>query len=370
MPTCPICNEDCYNKSIKEHGKCSYCRKGTKRSFSKKTRHLTWKRYIGNELIGNCFCCCQKIEYRNFHCSHVVPLCENGSNDIENLRICCAHCNLSCGKQNLLSFKAKTFPQIQVIQTPTNQAPANFLTVNDLIDFENVVDFSRLRLSFPPEQKFMYRSFLNPYFNGYVLDEYVYQDLNDIPLFGSGFVRTSCHVMFVYTETGRLMILTALYSSRHEHNQIKYAIENMHDASNANVSLPDHIIWEKVKHIGCSYLLNDIDPFSRLVWRTQYASFVESNLGKNEKFEYFVMKCIGRLFDNQIPVSQKEEKRKIVEEVLKTPNSSLEERLDMVNKTLEDGINWYQFQSKLENSETGSLTCSYSLSTKKYLLYA
>ncbi len=68
-----------------------------------KTRELTWQKYF-NGNIGQCYACGCKIDKRNWHCAHVIAIEQGGSNNINNLRVTCAHCNLACGKQNLYLF--------------------------------------------------------------------------------------------------------------------------------------------------------------------------------------------------------------------------------------------------------------------------
>lgn len=75
-----------------------------KKPIPKSVRTLTWKNYNGEKTKGLCYACGTPIDIKNWHCSHVVSDKKGGSVTVENLRPCCQHCNLSCGKQNLYTF--------------------------------------------------------------------------------------------------------------------------------------------------------------------------------------------------------------------------------------------------------------------------
>ena len=76
----------------------------TRKNIPKNIRLLTWKTYNNNNTIGKCYACDGHIDNRNWHCSHVVSDKKGGLPIVENLRPCCQHCNLSCGKQNLYAY--------------------------------------------------------------------------------------------------------------------------------------------------------------------------------------------------------------------------------------------------------------------------
>ena len=74
-----------------------------KQIIPKRVRNLVWSNYFKNEE-GSCYACGRYIDIKNWHCSHVVSDKRGGQPIVNNLRPCCQHCNLSCGKQNLYSY--------------------------------------------------------------------------------------------------------------------------------------------------------------------------------------------------------------------------------------------------------------------------
>jgi HNH endonuclease len=57
-------------------------------------------------MDGGCYCCDEPIFFdRTWHCSHVVAASLGGTDTVDNLRPCCASCNLSMGDTNLLVYK-------------------------------------------------------------------------------------------------------------------------------------------------------------------------------------------------------------------------------------------------------------------------
>lgn len=72
----------------------------------KKVRDSVWNKYHKEKNIGICYTCGISIERYNagWHCSHVLARNKGGSIDVENLRTCCKHCNLSMGNCNLYTF--------------------------------------------------------------------------------------------------------------------------------------------------------------------------------------------------------------------------------------------------------------------------
>lgn len=48
---------------------------------------------------GRCYYCTQKVKWGDHHIEHVIPLSRGGSNDISNIVISCAPCNLSKGSK-------------------------------------------------------------------------------------------------------------------------------------------------------------------------------------------------------------------------------------------------------------------------------
>lgn len=74
---------------------------------TKQQRSNVWKTHCGDSLTGACYCCSEKLEFNNFHMSHVVAKAIGGTDDSSNLRPCCATCNLSMGIENLYTYKKK-----------------------------------------------------------------------------------------------------------------------------------------------------------------------------------------------------------------------------------------------------------------------
>ncbi len=74
-----------------------------KQVIPKKVRNLVWSNYFKNEE-GVCYACGRYIDIKNWHCSHVVSDKRGGQPIVPNLRPCCQHCNLSCGRQNLYCY--------------------------------------------------------------------------------------------------------------------------------------------------------------------------------------------------------------------------------------------------------------------------
>lgn len=75
-----------------------------KQAMPKKTRQSVWLLYNGTATDGKCFACGEVITSGNWHCSHVIAEAKGGTCDVNNLRPCCAVCNLKMGNQNLYAF--------------------------------------------------------------------------------------------------------------------------------------------------------------------------------------------------------------------------------------------------------------------------
>ena len=80
-----------------------------------KLRESVWVKYHGNKQTGVCYACGTKINKfgvknkngRNtggWHCSHVIAWDKGGPNELNNLRCCCQHCNLSMGNCNIYAY--------------------------------------------------------------------------------------------------------------------------------------------------------------------------------------------------------------------------------------------------------------------------
>lgn len=75
-------------------------------------RDALWRREIGTELDGNCFCCNTNVKYGMYEAGHVIAVALGGTNDIDNLRVVCSLCNKNMGIRNLYEFSAEFFPKI------------------------------------------------------------------------------------------------------------------------------------------------------------------------------------------------------------------------------------------------------------------
>lgn len=76
-----------------------------KERIPKALRDNVWRKYIGDNFLGQCYTCGCDIDYtKGWHCSHVIAESKGGSTTIGNLRPCCRHCNLSMGTMNLYLY--------------------------------------------------------------------------------------------------------------------------------------------------------------------------------------------------------------------------------------------------------------------------
>lgn len=77
----------------------------TKRpSILASTRDVVWRTYHGDSSVGICYCCGKSLQFKGYHCSHVIPYSKSGEETLDNLRTSCASCNLSMRTQNLYMF--------------------------------------------------------------------------------------------------------------------------------------------------------------------------------------------------------------------------------------------------------------------------
>ena len=81
-------------------------------SLPKAVRLFIWNRHIGKECRdGPCTVCGQHIKIEHMHVAHVIAVANGGTNHVDNLRPCCATCNLSMGVRNLGDFRREFFAQ-------------------------------------------------------------------------------------------------------------------------------------------------------------------------------------------------------------------------------------------------------------------
>lgn len=78
--------------------------KKKRKQIPSKLRKEVWYIYNKTEK-GKCFCCGDILYFKNHHCSHVIADALGGKMVKENLRPCCASCNLTMKKENLYDFK-------------------------------------------------------------------------------------------------------------------------------------------------------------------------------------------------------------------------------------------------------------------------
>ena len=73
-------------------------------------RKTVWNRFVGeNSKQGPCYVCERTIDFDLFHLGHVIPICLNGTDSVNNLRPICSNCNGSMRTRNLEEFKAEYF---------------------------------------------------------------------------------------------------------------------------------------------------------------------------------------------------------------------------------------------------------------------
>lgn len=86
---------------------CAGCYKsrtnGERKQPPKAVRDSVWSKITGQEDI-NCFCCMKEIVFGSWHASHIKSHKDNGSDTVDNLRICCSACNQSMGSTNMLVY--------------------------------------------------------------------------------------------------------------------------------------------------------------------------------------------------------------------------------------------------------------------------
>jgi hypothetical protein len=70
----------------------------------KDTRQDVWKKYFADQTQGVCYVCDFPLPNKGWHCSHVISEDKGGVISLENLRPCCAGCNLSMGNCNLYAY--------------------------------------------------------------------------------------------------------------------------------------------------------------------------------------------------------------------------------------------------------------------------
>lgn len=100
----------------------------TKRiKWSKKQRQEIWQMYMGQVYRGECLCCCSEpITPKNFDIGHIESLKTGGSNEYDNVRPICGHCNNTMGITNMIAFQRLRFPNAKPIKTPVLKIKRNY----------------------------------------------------------------------------------------------------------------------------------------------------------------------------------------------------------------------------------------------------
>lgn len=84
-----------------------------RKSIPKLLREEVWKKYFGDKLSGNCFCCDAKIQLtKDYEACHLIAYKYGGPDTLANLRPGCRSCNGSMRTQNMLEFKRQYYPDI------------------------------------------------------------------------------------------------------------------------------------------------------------------------------------------------------------------------------------------------------------------
>lgn len=88
---------------VKKKPRKAYIPKALKMKVWDKTYGIS----VGETKCRNCKF--NIISQMNFHCSHIIPECEGGATNVDNLIALCSSCNLSMAKKNMHEFQKKYF---------------------------------------------------------------------------------------------------------------------------------------------------------------------------------------------------------------------------------------------------------------------
>ena len=112
----------------------------TKRKrWTQKERQYIWNMYMGQVDRGECLCCCSEpITIKNFDIGHIEALNTGGSNDYDNLRPVCGHCNNSMGTTNMVIFQREQFPNAKPIIAPRKNPKRIIKISEDPIEIDAV----------------------------------------------------------------------------------------------------------------------------------------------------------------------------------------------------------------------------------------
>lgn len=91
-PLCRVCGKTLYGK------KRTFCGQRCLRDFFMLTDWQRVRRVIWERDGGVCMKCGKKLDKRNFHVDHIIPLAKGGAEwDLNNLELSCPECNLTKG---------------------------------------------------------------------------------------------------------------------------------------------------------------------------------------------------------------------------------------------------------------------------------
>lgn len=77
-----------------------------------KEKEAVWERYYGNEFRPLCYCCNKRhITPWDYHGAHIIPDCEDGPVNEDNIIPICRDCNSTSGKRNLFEYQRNTYPK-------------------------------------------------------------------------------------------------------------------------------------------------------------------------------------------------------------------------------------------------------------------
>lgn len=142
--SCDKCNKTYKRKGdLTRHKNKNQCdqSKQNKTKISKALKQALWKRDFNTNKEGKCYVCERILYDDDFHAAHILAEANGGNTTIDNLRITCRLCNLSCATKNLDEFK-KTFKstteskhknEIEIIEPEIKTAQ---LTIDDF----NIID--------------------------------------------------------------------------------------------------------------------------------------------------------------------------------------------------------------------------------------
>lgn len=81
----------------------SCCPKQEKRPYEKGAIPPKLRNQVWDNGDGRCYVCGNSVG-KGWHCSHIVAEVKGGPTTVDNLRVCCAHCNLSMGDLNMYRY--------------------------------------------------------------------------------------------------------------------------------------------------------------------------------------------------------------------------------------------------------------------------